>query len=158
MAGNMRDEVDAVAHQGGFIYHADGGTYAWPGGHGIDVAVVRVCLSDLANHFCVPLMHDGNTLAVVFAVPGVGPMTVVAQNLEINCYNERELTPEEIEQMAFTYQQLSLFVGREANLEAVKVFVRSKFPEWAQVYFYDELMTNGVPEGTAYQGPSAKPL
>jgi hypothetical protein len=146
MAGAMPDRS--------FIYHADRGKYAWPGGHGIEAAVVSVNLGDLAAYFFVPIMLDGNTLAVVLAVPTVGPMTVVAQNIEINHYNQRELTPEEIERMAFTFQDLNLFIGREADLEAAKAFVRDKFPCWAQVHFYDELR-QGVPAKTVYEGPTA---
>lgn len=154
----MRNQVGAVVHQGSFIYHADGGKFDWPGGRGINVAVVGVNLSDLANCFFAPIVQDGNTLAVVLAVPGAGPMTVVAQNPEINHYHERELTPDEVRWMGFTYQQLSLFIGREANLENAKTFVRDRFPKWAQVHFYDEYQTNGIPPGAAYEGPSAKPL
>lgn len=153
----MRTQVGTVVHQGSFIYHVDRGTFDWPGGHGIDVAVVGVSLSDLASYFFVPIMQDGNTLAVVLAVPGAGPMTVVAQNLEINHYHQRELTPDEVQSMAFTFQQLSLFIGCKADLEPAKTFVRDRFPKWAQVFFYDEYQTNGVPTGTAYEGPSAKP-
>ncbi|MEM8980056.1 MAG: hypothetical protein AAGD04_11275 [Pseudomonadota bacterium] len=123
-------------------------SFEWPGGRGVEVAEVRVVLSDLALYFSSPMILDGNTLALILASSDAGPISVAAEIMD-----ERDLTESEIEQFGFSFQYLHLIIGRTTDPKAAKSFVKSKFPSWAKVYFIDE-HPNGRPEVEPYTGPS----
>jgi len=132
-----------------FIYRTNFASFLWPGGTGIDVAQVRVVLSDLALYFSAPMHLDGNCLALVLASSDVGPLTVVAQILE-----DRDLTDDEVEEFGFSFLPLNLYIGQTADLKSAKSFVEKEFPSWAQVFFFDEYQEE-KPAFEPYCGPSS---